>query len=348
MPLKYFLICLFISLTLYQAALSAETGGFLLKSPPTISNQPLGRTMDTPSMEMKWSNTNKTTGASWGLGFDHVRGKTYLKLQFVKELPTGLNEEEMQKFIKTTESGQNLWTYIYGAPFEILNAKPKMPLSHEASMGTVADPLVVNEEVHLPVSITVTDLAAQIKDKAVVFYTGAGISAGVVPTMPEIMAKLGLNADLREKKAALVLTKRVLADPDSYIAPMDQFYRACFYGTPTPAHIALTKLVGLKNWGLLTENLDFLHQRSGVEPLSHKPDWLKDNVTEDDLQKIDVVITIGLQSDESGFLGWYKKHNPNGKIAAINLQSPNYLGPKDFFLQGDAQVLVPQLYDALK
>lgn len=115
-----------------------------------------------------------------------------------------------------------------------------------------------------------------------------------------------------------------------------------------PAHITLTKLVRLKNWGLLTENLDLLHQRSGVDPLNHNvPNWLTSNVTEDDLKKIDFVITIGLQSDESGFLGWYKKHNPKATIVAINLQSPSYVGVKDFFLQGDAQVLVPALYETL-
>lgn len=347
MRLQYLLICLLMS----QVALSAEiTGSFLLKNPQPVSSQLLTERMetlmDTPSMEMRWSHANKATGASWGLGFNHIQGKTYLKLQFVKELPSGLSKEEIQKFIKTTEDGQNLWTYIYGASSEILNAKPKIPPSLETNMGIVVDPLVVEEEARLPVSITVTDLAVQIKDKVVVFYTGAGISAGVVPTMPEIMAKLGLNVNLREEKAALAMIKKVLTKPDSYIAPMDQFYRACFYGMPTPAHMALSKLVSFKNWGLLTENLDFLHQRSGIDPLSHKTDWLKDNVTEEDLQKIDMVVTIGLQSDESGFLGWYKKHNPKGQIAAINLQPPNYLGSEDYFLQGDAQVLVPQLYEA--
>lgn len=299
-------------------------------------------------MEMKWSHINKTTGASWGLGFHHIQGITYLKLQFVKDLPRDLSEEEVKKFIRTTEDGQNLWTYTYGAPSDIINAKPQIPPPLETSMGIVGAPLLIKEEARRSNAISVPDLAAQIKDKTVIFYTGAGISADVVPTMPEIMAKLGMNTNLKEEKAALIFIKKVLAESSSYIAPMDQFYRACFYGTPSPAHVALSKLVNLKNWGLLTENLDFLHQRTGIDPLSHKPDWLKDNVMHDDLKKIDMVITIGLQSDESGFLGWYKKHNLNGKITAINLQSPNYLGPEDFFLQGDAQVLVPQLYEALR
>jgi NAD-dependent SIR2 family protein deacetylase len=353
MHLKYFVACLYIGLCIYSSALSVNmTGGFLLKSPPMISSQFLAekieKLMNTPSMEMKWSHTNKTTGASWALSFNHIQGKTSLKLQFVKELPSDLSEEEIQKFIKTTEDDQNLWTYSYGAPSEILNVKPQMPSSLEMSMGIVADPLVIEEEVRLPESTTVVGLAAYIKDKVVVFYTGAGISVAVVPTMPEIMTKLGLNADSREGKGLLFLLKKIFAEPESYIAPMDQFYRACFYGMPTPAHVVLSKLVCLKNWGLLTENLDFLHQRTGIEPLSHKPDWLKNNVTEGDLKKIDVVITIGLQSDESGFLGWYKKNNPNGKIAAINLRSPNYLGTQDYFLQGDAQALVPQIYEALR
>jgi NAD-dependent SIR2 family protein deacetylase len=349
MHLKFFLMSLFISVSTYQLALSTElTGGFLLKSPPTITHQRLNEITDSTSTEMKWSHTNKATGASWVLGFIYIQGITYLKLQFVKELPADLSEEEIRKFSKTTEDGQNLWTYTYGVSSKILKAKPQMPSSHKVSMGIVAGPLVLREEPHLTALITVADLAVQIKDKVVVFYTGAGISAGVVPTMPEIMARLGLNVNLREEQVALALIKKVLARPNSYIASMDQFYRACFYGTPSPAHVALSKLVSFKNWGLLTENLDFLHQRSGIDPLSRKPDWLKDNVTANDLQKIDMVVTIGLQSDESGFLGWYKIHNRSGKIAAINLQPPNYLGSEDYFLQGDAQALVLQLYEALK
>lgn len=193
-------------------------GGFLLKSPPTILPYEIDQKIDNLSMEMNWRRKNNTTGA-WSLGFDHKNNQTILTLQFTQKLPSKLTNEEAQKLIKTTEDGQDLWTYAYGLSSQILDIKPQMPPSLEASMGMVGDLLVVKEEVRHPLSITVTDLAIQIKDKVVVFYTGAGISAGIVPTMLEIMKELGMNVDLGEGKVALTLIKKVLADPDSYIAP---------------------------------------------------------------------------------------------------------------------------------
>jgi NAD-dependent SIR2 family protein deacetylase len=71
--------------------------------------------------------------------------------------------------------------------------------------------------------------------------------------------------------------------------------------------------------------------------------WLKENVKPEWLKDIDVVITIGLSYDDRGFLGWYKENNPNGKIIAINLSQPPYLGSEDFILKGDCQNIIPKL-----
>ena len=59
------------------------------------------------------------------------------------------------------------------------------------------------------------------------------------------------------------------------------------------------------------------------------------------------MITVGLASDESGFLGWYKATNPKGTIIAINLQQPNYLGEEDLLLIDDVQQLLPALREKL-
>ncbi|MGB9847829.1 MAG: hypothetical protein ACPLKV_01275 [Minisyncoccia bacterium] len=55
------------------------------------------------------------------------------------------------------------------------------------------------------------------------------------------------------------------------------------------------------------------------------------------------MITIGLSYDDKGFLRWYKENNPNGKIIAINLNQPSYLGNEDFILKGDCQKVVPEI-----
>lgn len=104
-----------------------------------------------------------------------------------------------------------------------------------------------------------------------------------------------------------------------------------------------------KRWGLLTENLDLLHQRTGINSLHHdnRGNWLKSNVSEEDLKKIDYVVTVGLTSDESGFLGWYKAANPKWIIIAINLQQPHYLGAEDLLLTDDVQQILPTLREEM-
>ncbi|WP_333023818.1 hypothetical protein [Wolbachia endosymbiont of Pentidionis agamae] len=123
---------------------------------------------------------------------------------------------------------------------------------------------------------------------------------------------------------------------------------------PTEAHYALKNIVLLKNWQLLTENLDLLHQRSGIEPIGriNRTDkinfcWLKKNINPDHLKQIDFIITVGLNSDEVRLLALYKKHNLKGKIIAMNLVQPNYLGNNDIIVLGDVQKTLPDLFENL-
>lgn len=121
---------------------------------------------------------------------------------------------------------------------------------------------------------------------------------------------------------------------------------------PTPAHYAVKNIVLLKNWQLLTENVDSLHQRSGVEVLGNTSgkmnfDWLMNNIKPEHLKQIDFVVTCGLNSDGLGFLASYKKYNPKGKIIAMNLVQPNYLGSDDILVAGDLQETLPDLFEGL-
>ncbi|MDF2577899.1 MAG: hypothetical protein K0S74_1383 [Chlamydiales bacterium] len=187
-------------------------------------------------------------------------------------------------------------------------------------MGAVAKPLIIEREV--PQSSSLQHIAHLIESKKVVFYTGAGISAGVVLTMPELMQQLSFN-DLKNGESAIKLLKSVLDNPEQLVQAMDKFYHSCIDGEPTKAHWAERNISLLKKWGVLTENLDLLHQRTGIEPLNHnQKDWLKTNISPSDLKQIEYVITIGLATDESGFLNWYKQNNPNGVIIALNLSQP--------------------------
>ena len=97
----------------------------------------------------------------------------------------------------------------------------------------------------------------------------------------------------------------------------------------------------------MTENFDFLHQRTGVLPYCINAGSLLKNVSPQDLQKISVVVCVGLSHDDRGFLGWYKRHNPQGTIIAFDIGMPGYLDAHDFIVQGDAQETICAVHDII-
>jgi NAD-dependent SIR2 family protein deacetylase len=337
------LILIFIVLQV----LSLSTRAVLLTFPPPISEEEVeGRIKNLPlemRWEMGWETADTQTRSS--IGFNYKEGKTTLCIQFEEGFPEMLASFE-ERFICSVIQGKKLWTFAYGegvteSPAHALEA----PLSLEEFMGIVHAPRVLENPA--PQSLDLPRVIEHIREKQCVFYTGAGISATVIPTMQQLMEKLQLDGH-KEKERFIQTVASALENPASYVQPMNEFYAACLYGTPTPAHEAIRDIAQRKNWGVLTENLDLLHQRSGIKPLHHEgSNWLRANVSEEDLRKIDYVITVGLASDESGFLGWYKAINPAGIIIAINLHTPNYLGAEDFLFTGDAQQLLPALREEL-
>lgn len=54
-----------------------------------------------------------------------------------------------------------------------------------------------------------------------------------------------------------------------------------------------------------------------------------------------------MSHDDRGFLSWYKRHHPNGKIIAIDLGNPSYLGDEDFLIREDLQSLLPSLVNKI-
>jgi NAD-dependent SIR2 family protein deacetylase len=333
-----------LSLVLFHG-LASPAGAMLLTSPPEMTLEEVEGRAHILSLEMNWHSMDKETGQRSSLGFNRKKGKTILKVQFENAFPQEFSGFG-SSFTLSTPQGKKVWTYVYGdaasdAPPPSTNA----PLSLEEAMGIVHPPRSLEHQ--RPKTATLSEIAECIRDKHCVFYTGAGISAGVVPTMAQLMKSLQLE-ESQSKEPFLKTLQDALKNPDVYIQPMDDFYKACLYGTPTPAHLAIRDIVQQKKWGLLTENLDLLHQRSDIKPLHHDGShWLKSNVNVADLKKIDYVITVGLAGDESGFLGWYKTIHPGGTIIAINLQQPKYLDDKDLLVIGDVQSFLPLLRDAI-
>jgi NAD-dependent SIR2 family protein deacetylase len=193
-----------------------------------------------------------------------------------------------------------------------------------------ATPLRINEE----------RLSMIIKNHPVLFYTGAGLSlASHVPAMKELQSLLGFEVG----KNFLFSLRNAIENPREFTSKISSFHKACFLSAPTQAHFALKELAALKGIRLITENLDCLHEASGIYPYRIDARHLRDEVGSESLAQFDYIICVGLSYDDHGFLAWYKEHNPKGKIIAVDLHQPSYLGDEDFLLIGDLQEVIPAI-----
>jgi NAD-dependent SIR2 family protein deacetylase len=191
-----------------------------------------------------------------------------------------------------------------------------------------------------PKEIKIDQLVKVLKNKRILFYTGAGISiASGVPNMEQLQKNLGI--DMSQKIDELL--KRAVVNPQSVIDSWEEFTKAALEKPATPAHQSLSRLAQRLKAQIFTENIDHLQERAGVKARHLTGPWLKENILPEWLKDIDVVITVGLGYDDRGFLGWYKENNPHGKIIAINLSQPPYLGNEDFILKRDCQNIIPEL-----
>lgn len=191
-----------------------------------------------------------------------------------------------------------------------------------------------------PLCICQEKLSKIIKNHPILFYTGAGLSiASNVPAMNGLQNLLGFEIG----KNFLFSLRSAIENPREFASKISVFHRACFLSAPNKAHFALKDLAALKNTRLITENHDCLHEASGIYPYRIGARHLRDEVGAESLVQFDYIICVGLSHDDRGFLAWYKEHNPRGKIIAIDLQQPSYLGDEDFLLIGDLQEVIPSL-----
>ena len=198
-----------------------------------------------------------------------------------------------------------------------------------------------------PAEISCEELNAIIKTKKVIFYTGAGISAATVPTMNVLLNALKISKDLEEGDKLQHYISDVISHPEKYTEILRDFFDRCEKASPTLAHNLLSECSKKFNHLLVTENVDKLHQKSGIEPIifAGSDTYSNDAKITEIAQKSDFVITIGLNSDESGFLKFYKTQNPRGKIISVNLTLTNYLSDEDFYVKGDIQELAEKIFE---
>lgn len=65
--------------------------------------------------------------------------------------------------------------------------------------------------------------------------------------------------------------------------------------------------------------------------------YQSNSALKDELLKLDVIVTVGLNSDESGFLAYALLINPKILIISLNLVKTNYLSNNDYWVKGDIQ-----------
>lgn len=104
--------------------------------------------------------------------------------------------------------------------------------------------------------------------KRVMYYTGAGISrcSGII-TLIELEEQLLLNnIDL--------LNRKLLIDPDYLLNVYNNFLNSIKIAKPNYNHYILKKIINEYGGILLTENMDVLHEKSGIMPIK----VFKDNI----------------------------------------------------------------------
>jgi len=213
--------------------------------------------------------------------------------------------------------------------------------TNKSSPYLLTEPLNLKKYNPKPTLLSILDLAEFIKNKKIIFYTGAGISAmAKIPTMNQLMTLLHINDENN-------CLKVVLKQPLSILEAFTKFCIDMKTKSPTNAHITLTNLASFKKSQIFTENLDLLHERTGIIPQRINTTKIKNEISESNFKEVDAIICIGLSHDDRGFLAWYKKQNPQGVLVAIDFVQPEYLGNKDFLTQGDLQEILPTLQSIL-
>lgn len=300
----------------------------------------------------------------------------YFILTYIKNLPEELSDKHKKLFKHESriigDKKIDLYSYSTGKlkqPAQKLKTYDEileMVLSDRASKPTelLALPRVfpkTGENKQSPEKISAQQCANLLKNKRFLFYTGAGLSiAAGIPTGRQVKNEAGHDKTKEIDQFAM----RVLTNPQAIIDVHKKFEETFRHAKPTAAHRAIADLAMKCNIHVITSNRDLLHEQTGVKAwdimhpdmydswfgkkpipesgnfayLQANPQWLKN---------IDFVVCIGMSADVKGFLAWYKKNNPKGKIIAINKSNVPYLSTEDYLVQGDIQKIVPKIVKLL-
>ena len=143
------------------------------------------------------------------------------------------------------------------------------------------------------------------------------------------------------KKDPSTFIKMLIYNKKEMCQNFKAFCKAMFFNPATDAHYALASIAKKIKAKVLTENMDYLHEQTGIEPHRlHNVKKTKKRFPAKFLRKTDAIVCVGLSYDDRAFLAWYKENNPSGKIISIDIKKPSYLGNEDLLVQGDLQEIL--------
>lgn len=338
---KYFIQWFFLAIASINICNANELKPDFFSNPDVLTTSEVLEQLDSKSLDMCWQ-----FGKNDFFRFITKKNEVYFEVLFDR-IPSSYEKWAQDLFILETEylEGKEKEYYIFSCESKIDGqCIINQPRKQEKVRGSNNFNYLVEErrifEKSSPQFIAADDVASIICNYNVIFYTGAGLSvASGVPSMSQLNDLLGL----KEQEEFIDSLKHILSQPEKFVEKVSQFHNACFLSPPTEAHKALKKLAIFKNTKIVTENLDCLHEYSGILPYRINAEQLREEVDGYQLSQIDYIICVGLSYDDRGFLGWYKRNNPKGKIIAIDLGNPSYLGDEDFIIMEDLQCLIPIL-----
>ena len=211
----------------------------LLKGPESISPEELEK-------ELKEKLEKGEIGFSFPLEtrrywLGYKEGKPFFVIEYFDSLPEELEEKGKEKFTKEIRKFGEVEKVVYVLKYgeaPKLEERVQENLSEKYRIAPARN--FEREKIRpLPQEIEISQLTEFLKDKRVLFYTGAGISmAGGVPSFNQLQEKLGI--EMSQKIDGFL--KKAITNPEELIEIWEDFIKATFENPPTPAHCSLAKL----------------------------------------------------------------------------------------------------------
>jgi hypothetical protein len=195
-------------------------------------------------------------------------------------------------------------------------------------------------------TITLPEIAERLTQKRYLFFTGAGLSASVVPEWNGLMALMGYQQTRTDNENLADTLHAIQHRLPALLGGLDAAHHAFIAGKPTAGHQAIAAMGKRLHRPVLTDNRDLIQQGAGLQAVHVNQLTPFSGASQPPVachpKDIDGVIVCGMGGDRRGFVQWLKAHNPQAEIIHMDLAPSPTVGA-DRFVQGDLQVLLPQL-----